>query len=131
MIKELCKKYEELIIYFIVGVCSTIVSIVSYLLFRLIINNYLICTVLSWVVAVIFAYFANRIFVFKSKDKNILKEFLKFIFARVLSLLAELLVMFILVDLVKVDDRISKLIVQIIVLVLNYIFSKLFVFRKK
>ena len=130
MIKRLYKKYEELIIYFIVGVCSTIVSYVSYLLFRLIVDNYLICTVLSWVVAVVFAYFANRIFVFKSKDKNILKEFLKFVFARVLSLLAELIVMFILVDLVKVDDRISKLLVQFIVLVLNYIFSKIFVFKK-
>lgn len=127
---DLYNKYKEIINYIIVGGCTTIVSIVSYFLFRLVINNYLICTILSWIVAVIFAYFTNRIFVFNSKDKNVLLEFIKFIMARILSLLSELFVMFILVDLIKIDDKISKIIVQFIVLVLNYIFSKIFVFKK-
>ena len=130
-LKQIYKKYKEIINYIIVGGCTTLVSIVSYYLFRLIITNYLICTILSWIVAVTFAYFTNRIFVFNSKDKNIMFEFLKFIMARILSLLSELLVMFILVDLIKIDDKISKIIVQFIVLVLNYIFSKIIVFRKK
>ena len=130
MISKLYKKYKEIINYIIVGGCTTVVSIVSYYLFRLIISNYLVCTILSWVVAVLFAYVTNRIFVFESIDKNIIVEFIKFVMARVLSLLSELLVMFILVDLIRVDDKIAKIIVQFIVLVLNYIFSKVFVFRK-
>lgn len=130
MISKIYKKYKEIINYIIVGGCTTVVSIVSYYLFRLIINNYLVCTILSWVAAVLFAYVTNRIFVFESKDKNIMLEFFKFVMARVLSLLSELLVMFILVDLIKVDDKIAKIIVQFIVLVLNYIFSKVFVFKK-
>ena len=130
-LRQIYKEYKEIINYIIVGGCTTLVSIVSYYLFRLIITNYLICTILSWIVAVTFAYFTNRIFVFNSKDKNIMFEFLKFIMARILSLLSELLVMFILVDLIKIDDKISKIIVQFIVLVLNYIFSKIIVFRKK
>lgn len=129
-ILDLYKKYKEIINYIIVGGCTTIVSIVSYFLFRLIINNYLVCTITSWIVAVLFAYITNRIFVFNSKDKKIFLEFIKFVMARVLSLLSELLVMFILVDLFKVNDKISKIIVQFIVLILNYIFSKIFVFRK-
>ena len=129
-ILDLYKKYKEIINYIIVGGCTTIVSIASYFLFRLIISNYLVCTILSWIVAVIFAYFTNRIFVFNSKNKNIFLELIKFVFARVLSLLSELLVMFILVDLVNIDDKISKIIVQFIVLVLNYVFSKVFVFKK-
>lgn len=125
------EKIKEIINYLIVGGCTTVVSIVSYYIFRLFIDNYLICTVLSWIFAVLFAYVTNRIFVFHSKEKNILSEFASFIFSRVLSLLAELVCMFLLVDVISINDKISKIIVQFIIIVLNYIFSKLFVFKGK
>lgn len=128
---DLYKKNKEIINYIIVGGCTTVVSVVSYYLFRLVLDHYLICTILSWVVSVVFAYITNRIFVFESKDKRVLIEFFKFVFARVLSLLSEIVVMAFLVQLIHIDDRISKIIVQFIILILNYLFSKLFVFKNK
>lgn len=128
---DLYKRNKEIINYIIVGGCTTVVSVVSYYLFRLFISDYLICTVLSWIVSVLFAYVTNRIFVFESKAKNIIVEFSKFVFSRVLSLLSEIAVMAFLVQLIHIDDKISKIIVQFIILILNYLFSKLLVFNKK
>lgn len=124
-------KGKEIINYIFVGGLTTVVSIASYNLLRLFIDKYEICTFLSWIFAVLFAYFANRHYVFKSRDKNILKEFISFVSSRIFSLFAELATMYILVDLVKIDDRISKIIVQVIVMILNYFFSKMFVFRDR
>lgn len=126
---DLYKKNKEIINYIIVGGCTTVVSIVSYYLFRLVLDNYLVCTVLSWIVSVMFAYITNRIFVFESKYKRVVVEFFKFVFARVLSLLSEIVAMAFLVQLIHVDDKISKILVQFIILILNYLFSKLFVFK--
>ena len=127
--RNLSDKAKEIINYLIVGGCTTVVSIVTYIIFREFISNYLVCTVLSWIFAVLFAYVTNRIFVFHSKEKNILSEFCSFIFSRVLSLIAEMVCMFLLVDFIHVNDKISKIIVQFIIIVLNYIFSKMFVFK--
>ena len=124
-------KYQELINYLIVGVLTTIVSIVSYYIFRLFIENYIVCTIISWIIAIIFAYITNRLFVFKSKEKNILKEFIIFVISRLASLGIELLSMALLVDVISIDDKIAKIIVQVIVIVLNYILSKIFVFKRK
>ena len=128
---ELYLKYKEIINYLIVGGLTTVVSVVSYALFRLFIPNYLACTILSWIASVLFAYFTNRIFVFESKDQKVLKEFIKFVSCRLLTLGTEIVVMFILVDLLKLNDMISKILVQFIIVVLNYILSKIIVFRKK
>lgn len=126
---NLVRKYDEIIRYIIAGLLTTIVSIVSYNLLRNINIDYKICTILSWILAVIFAYFINKLFVFKSQKNNI-KEFINFILARLLSLFIEFIFMMIMVDLININDRIAKLIVQFVVLVLNYIFSKFFVFKK-
>jgi len=76
-----------------------------------------------------FAYFANRIFVFKSNNSKKL-ESVKFVSARIMSLLIEMLVMFILTAIFKINDKIAKILVQFIIVVLNYLFSKIFVFKK-
>lgn len=128
---KLNKKYREAVNYLIVGGLTTIVSITSYYLFRLFLKNYVLCTVLSWIVAVLFAYVTNRKYVFYSKEERIFKEFCEFVFSRILSLLAEIAVMYILVDFLSIEDRISKIIVQVIIVILNYVFSKLFVFKDK
>ena len=75
-------KNKEIINYLIVGGLTTLVSIGSYALFRVFISNYMVCTVLSWIAAVLFAYITNRVFVFESKDKNVLAEFVKFVSCR-------------------------------------------------
>ncbi len=128
---NLSSKLQEIVNYLFFGVCTTLVSIVSYFVLRLVIDNYMICTVLSWILAVLFAYVTNRIYVFKSKEDNKLKEFVSFISSRILTLLLELDLMFVLVDIMSLSDRISKIGVQVIVIVANYVLSKLIVFKRK
>lgn len=134
---KIYKKYEEVINYLIIGVLTTIVSLATYYL--------LVCTVLdpdkpielqianvvSWVIAVTFAYITNRKIVFKSKDTNIKKEAAKFYGARVITLLVDMLIMYVSVTVLHLNDKIMKIISNIVIIVLNYIFSKLLVFVKK
>ena len=137
MIKKLLnlyKKYEEIINYIVVGGITTVISILSYFLIRTILKsdtslNVQISTVFSWIVAVTFAYFANRIFVFKSNNSK-KTEAVKFVTSRIMSLLIEMLVMFILTSVVKINDKVAKVLVQFIIVILNYLFSKIFVFKK-
>ena len=127
---NLDSKIKEILKYLIVGGLTTVVSIVSYYIVRLFIENYLVCTVISWIFAVAFAYITNRVFVFNSKRENIFKECTEFVFSRILSLVAEVAVMYLLVDFLNISDKISKIIVQVIIVILNYVFSKLFVFKE-
>ena len=128
---NLDSRLKETFNYLVVGFLTTVVSIVSYNLFRFVISNITVCTILSWICAVLFAYITNRIFVFNSKEKNILKEVTNFTLSRIFSLVVEIIVMFILATLLRINDRIAKILVQFIIVVLNYITSKLFVFKKK
>lgn len=129
-IMKLMKKYEEIIKYLIVGVLTTIISIGIYFILRNLNVNYQVANVISWVCAVTFAYFTNKYFVFQNKEKSLI-EFIKFIEYRLLSLVIEIFSMYALVDMMSINDRVSKIVVQVIVQVLNYIFSKLLVFKKK
>ena len=87
--------------------------------------------IISWVIAVGFAYVTNRIYVFKSKEKNYLKEVSSFVGARVFSLLLDMLTMFLIVSVFTWNDKIGKIISQVIVTIVNYVLSKLIVFKKK
>lgn len=131
-IVDLFKKYSEVINYLIFGVLTTIVSIGIYAICSKVFNiNYMISNVLSWIFSVLFAYITNRIFVFKSKSNNVLIEIYQFYKYRVFSFLIELFLMYVFVELISIDDMISKVIVQVVVIILNYVFSKLFVFKKE
>ena len=90
-----------------------------------------IANILSWIGAVAFAYITNRKYVFKSKSKNIKKEAASFVSSRILTLLMDMGVMFLTVTIFKMNDKIAKLISQVIVTIANYVFSKLFVFKNK
>ena len=92
--------------------------------------DYLISNVLSWVLAVLFAYITNKIFVFESKSKKNVKEITSFFFFRIISLVIEMIILYIFVDMLHIDDLITKIIAQVIVIVANYVFSKVFVFKK-
>ncbi|MCX4364489.1 MAG: GtrA family protein [Bacilli bacterium] len=130
-------KNPEVWNYLIVGFLTTIVSLVTYFACTYTFLNpsveieLQIANVISWVFAVTFAYFTNRIFVFKSKEKNMVKEASKFVGSRILSLLMDMLTMFIIVSLLHLNDKIGKLVSQVIVTVANYFLSKLLVFKKK
>ena len=138
IMKKLYLKYKEIINYLIFGVLTTVVSIVTYVLFANLLFpektdiTVQISNVLSWICAVIFAYITNRKYVFNSKSqgKEKYKEIFNFFIARFSSLLIDMALMFVLFSLMHLNDTISKIIVQFVVVVVNYIFSKLFVFKK-
>lgn len=140
-ILELYKKHNEIINYLIVGVLTTIVSLITKwgLLFTVldasIALELQIAVIISWILAVIFAYITNRIFVFKSKNKNIIKEIISFFSSRLITLGMEMIIMWFFVTLLKLNSDtwvlIWTLVVQVIVTVANYIFSKLLVFKNK
>lgn len=134
---ELYYKYEEIISYLIVGVLTTVVSLATYYLLVYTILNpkeaveLQIANIISWIASVTFAYFTNRKYVFKAKEKISFKEGINFYLSRVSTLLLDMLMMYIFVSVLRFDDKIIKLIVQIIVIVLNYVLSKFIVFKKK
>ncbi|MCD7949336.1 MAG: GtrA family protein [Erysipelotrichaceae bacterium] len=134
MIKNLLNKYREIIMYIIMGAGTTVVSLVSYYILTNAVHiNYQISNIISWILAVTFAYITNRKYVFESHvsdSKSIIKEASNFYMARLSTLLIEMVSMFVLVTLLHFDANVIKLLNQGIVLVLNYIFSKIFVFKK-
>lgn len=131
------KNYREIIRYLIVGVLTTLVSLgVYYGLTMTVLDpdngvQLQIANVVSWIAAVTFAYFANRSYVFRSRNKHILSEAAAFFAARIGTLLMDMGIMFVFVTLLGFSDKIMKLVVQVVVTVANYVFSKLMVFRKK
>ena len=131
------KKYKEIINYLIFGALTTIVSLLTYYLLVFTVlnpNNPLelqIANIISWITCVTFAYITNRKYVFNSKDKNILKEIIKFYSSRLTTLFLDMTIMFIFVTKLSFSDKIIKIIVQIIIIGLNYILSKILVFKQK
>ncbi len=136
-LKKIYQKYTEMINYLIVGVLTTIVSLILYygLVFTILNPNngieLQIANVISWVGSVLFAYVTNRKYVFQSKNQNKKKEFINFVGSRILTLFMDMFIMFVGVTLLRGNDKIAKLISQIVVIIANYVLSKLFVFNKK
>lgn len=148
-IKELILKYKELIIYVIFGGLTTVVNLAVFTLCGMALGDekYLISNVIAWFAAVVFAYVTNKLWVFESKSWNIkvlLKEVPSFFAARVLSFVIEEVGLFVFVDLLSFNELsirilsfeiggelIAKAVLAVVVVVLNYIFSKLVIFKKK
>ena len=133
-IKELYIKYKEVINYLFFGGCTFLVSVISFYLFNKVCGfNEHVANVLSWILAVSFAYITNKKYVFESKTddkKDLLKEIGSFLSARLLTLVVEEIIIVIGVNLLHVDSMIVKVLAQIIVIVSNYFLSKLFIFKK-
>ena len=136
---NLYKKYEEIINYLIVGGLTTIVAIGSKLLLLFTIldqTNGLelqIAEVISWFLAVTFAYVTNRVWVFDSNAEttaDFIKEITSFIGGRVATLVIEELILFIFITNLRMNSMLVKIVAQVIVIVLNYVISKLIVFKK-
>ena len=126
-------QHREMILYLIFGVLTTAVNYVSYLLLAPFFAKTVIPTVIAWVLSVIFAYVTNRIFVFCSdaKGKDIIKEIIAFFGARAFSGVLDVIIMWIFADTLCFNDKIIKILSNVIVVILNYIAGKWFVFRKK
>ncbi len=158
--KKFYRENREIILYIIFGAGTTLISIVSYAIFRAVFpnaesvpsqlgwiynlsakfgvdSNTVLPNLLSWICANIFAFITNRNFVFQSKKRGVLVvlETAKFFASRLFTLFVDILIMFLLVDLTGIRGFFyefgAKVFSTIVVLVLNYILSKLFVFKKK
>lgn len=135
MLEKIFKKLfsKEVILYLVFGVLTTLVdTIVFYISNYKMHINYIIATCLAWVFAVLFAYITNKLFVFESKQtQNILKEIISFFSLRFASLLLSLVFMVIMVNILGYGELISKILVNVFVVIANYFFSKLFIFKNK
>ena len=128
-------KYKQTILYLIFGVLSTIVNILTYAFCTRNLNiEFLISNWIAWIVAVLFAYITNKFFVFESKKINIkflIKELSSFVSCRLLSGIIEIILMYTMISLMSLNDFIVKIITNVVVVILNFIFSKLIIFKNK
>lgn len=134
-ILELYKKYKEIINYMIFGGLATLVNFISYYIFARTLNvDEVISSGLSWFCAVLFAYVTNKLFVFESKKdskKEMIKEMISFFLARIVSgALCDVGTFALMVKVLNINDIIAKLVTQVMVVIVNYIFSKL-IFKKE
>ena len=148
-IKDLLYKYKELITYVIYGGLTTLVNFVAFYVVTQILGEelYLLNNAIAWVVSVVFAYVTNKLFVFESKSWNlklVAKESVEFVGARIFSFLIEEGGMLLFVSVLGFGEisfnifgftitgqLIAKLILAVVVVIMNYFFSKFIIFRKK
>lgn len=133
-LRQLFRKYYDLISYLFFGVLTTAVNYLVYLpLYNLAGISASVSNMISWVVAVAFAYLTNKPFVFKSHDwsaKTVIPELTKFVSCRIASGLMETVILLVTVDTLHWNGNLWKLVTSILVVVLNYVASKLVVFKK-
>lgn len=131
---KLFKKYKETILYLVFGGLTTVINLLVYAITTKIFGiNYLVCTVIAWILAVIFAYITNKLYVFESKSfkkEVIVKEVTSFFLARLLSLFIDMLIMYVFVSIFKFNDMVIKIISNIVVIIVNYVLSKFIIFKK-
>lgn len=132
--ENLYKKNKEIINYIIFGVLTTIVNFIVYFTFTNVLNvHYIIANSVAWFLSVLFAYVTNRLFVFEKVNnsfKEIFRETILFFVSRLVSGILETLILILLIDIMNINSNYSKILVAVIVVILNYVFSKLIVFRK-
>lgn len=128
-------KYKEVILYLVFGGLTTLVNIVSYAVFARILNMDTVTgTSVAWLISVIFAYITNKIFVFESKTNTfalLVKECVSFFGYRLATGVMDVAIMYLSVDLLHFNDIVMKIVSNVFVVILNYIFSKLFIFRRE
>lgn len=125
---------REVINYLVFGVLTTLVNIISYwVLAKGFDLDYKLATTIAWILSVLFAYVTNKKYVFQSERTDlttVVKEFGSFVFFRLLSYLVDIALMVVLVEWVRTDDLVAKIIANVVVVVMNYFASKLVIFRK-
>lgn len=135
IILELMKKHRSFIAYGVFGVLTTLVNIVAYNLCynQAGISNTL-SNVIAWILAVAFAYVTNKIWVFESKSWKwsvLKKEVVAFISCRLATGIMDLVIMYICVDVMNWHAMLMKICSNVLVIILNYVFSKLIIFKKR
>ena len=130
---KLYSAHRQIILYLIFGVCTTLINTVCYwLLYELLVFSNVLSTVIAWLVAVIFAFITNKVYVFESKRTDFhaqLAEFVSFFGCRILTGILDVVIMAVAVDMLKWNGLAWKLISNIIVTIVNYIASKFLIFK--
>ena len=133
-IRMMIRKHYDILAYLFFGVLTTVVNYVVYLpCYNLLHLSAAFSNVIAWVAAVAFAYLTNKPFVFKSCDwsaKTVIPELTKFVGSRIVSGALETVIIFITVDLLLWNGNVMKLVTSVLVVILNYVASKLLVFKK-
>lgn len=133
-LRVLIRKHYDILAYLFFGVLTTVVNYIVYLpCYNLLHFSAAVSNVIAWVAAVAFAYLTNKPFVFKSYDwsaKTVVPELTKFVGSRIVSGALETAIIFVTVDLLLLNGNVMKLITSVLVVILNYVASKLLVFRK-
>lgn len=125
------KNLIELINYVVVGGLTTLVNFVVYFFCTHVQIHYLIANVIAWVFAVLFAYIANRKYVFKSEGNDQKAEFIQFVSLRAVTLIVESLLLFVCIQMLSMNENIAKIIVSIVTVIGNYVFCKFMIFKTK
>lgn len=126
-------KYREALLYLFFGGCTTLVNIVAFYIVRKFGVSTYITNIIAWFLSVVFAFITNKLFVFESKNtsfKDSFKECFSFFLFRVISLVFDMGIMYLLIDLLNINEMVSKVFSNIFVIIINYVFSKLFIFKK-
>ena len=123
---------KEFMAYIFWGIMTTLVNIISFYFLRLFLPQYLIISnFLAWILTIIFAFFSNRSYVFINRDKtkNITKEFYQFFGCRFLTGIVDMIVIIIGIDYMHFHEIMTKVVANIIVIIANYVLSKLIIFK--
>lgn len=127
------KKNKEMLLYLFFGGLSFIVSVATYALFNVPMKmDALIANVLSWIITVMFAFLTNRVWVFASPTDNIkdfMKQMLSFYSGRIITLVIEEAILLVFINMLGFGSLLVKIVAQVVVILLNYVISKLFIFK--
>ena len=126
-------KYREVLLYLVFGGLTTLINIVAFYILRKLSIELQVSNVIAWILSVLFAFITNKLFVFESKNKSKkenVKEMTSFFGFRILSVLFDIGFMHLLVSILNIHEMISKILSNILVIILNYVFSKVFIFKK-
>ena len=126
-------KYREVFLYLLFGGMTTIINILSFFIFRHLHIDIYVSNAVAWIISVLFAFITNKLFVFESRNKSFksnIREGISFFGFRILSLVFDMICMFLLVQIFSVWELLSKVIANVLVILLNYVFSKIFIFKK-
>ncbi len=127
--KSWFNKGYEVLSYLFFGGCTTLVNLLVFWLLRLLKIGVYLSNGIAWVIAVLFAFITNKLFVFESKGKT-LKQGVSFFIFRLISLVIDMGIMYLLIDVLNWNDLLSKIITNVFVIIINFIFSKIFIFKK-
>lgn len=150
-INKIITKYKQGIVYIIFGVFTTLVNLIAFLtlehVFGDVDSGYVVYNAIAWIVSVVFAYITNKLYVFESKSwapKIVIKESAQFLLARAFSFLVEEFGLILMVEVLNFAEysldlkiitlsgaTVAKIILAVIVVIMNYFFSKFIIFKKK